>query len=237
MTRLIQWRISLSYKLIIEGLEKPILIPKGQTTSLSVSNKTLFSRIVSSLLEGSGDSLEKFAFYKDGEEAKFSKEALNIVDPFNLPFKNVTLLKNLFQKIDNVVRFNDELLIKVNELQLLLNQELGGTNSYFHCDYDFGVEFDVKKYLKAFGYASDIDGTSSLLDSLISFLNFIADVAPDKVLLIVNLASFLEKKDYICFIDKVFSLKLTAFIVNSGDDVLKTDNFKNYVIDQHFILK
>ncbi len=226
----------MSYKLILEGIDEPILIDEGTTTSLAIANKTLFSRIISSLLEGSGDWIERFAFYKGEKEVSFSKITLPIVNPFDLPFKNPTLLKNLFQKIEDAVRFNDSVLIKVNELQLLLNQTLADANKNFTCDYDFSVEFDVKKYLKTFGYSSDVDETSPLLESLISFLHFVADVAPEKMLFFVNLGSFLNENDLNCFCEEVFSLKLTVFIINSGDELLKICNNKNYAIDQHFLL-
>ena len=236
MTRLTRWRILLSYKLIIEGIDEPILIDECFTTSLAVANKTFFSRLVSALLEGSGEGLEKFAFYHNDDEIKFSKVSLSVVNPFDLPFKNAALLKSLFQRIEEAVRFNDSVLIKVNELQLLLNQTLSDANENLNCEYDFGVEFDVKKYLKTFGYSSDVDSTSSLLESLISFLNFIADVAPEKLLFFVNLGNFLDNNDINDFCKTVFSLKLTAFIVNSGIEVPEICNNKNYAIDQHFLL-
>ena len=226
----------MSYKLIIEGFDDPILIAEGQTTSLGIFNKNLFSRVVSSLLKGTGEGLENFAFYKDDSEAKFLKETISIVNPFDLPFKNATLLKSLFQRMDEAVKYHDDILIKVNELQLLLNQVLLDSYSSAHCEYDFGVEFDVKKYLKAFGYSSYIDEASSLLENLISFLNFIADVAPQSLIFFVNLGSFLDEKGYVSFCEAVFSLKLTSFIVNSGEVLVAADNHKNYTVDQHFIL-
>lgn len=236
MMRWTLWRILLSYKLIIEGIDGPILIEEGSTTSLTIANKTFFSRLIASLLEGSGEGLEKFAFYSGEREVKFSKVALSVVNPFDLPFKNATLMKALFQKIEDAVKFNDSILIKVNELRLLLNQALDNANEDLNCEYDFGVEFDVKKYLKTFGYSSDVDETSSLLENLISFLNFIADVASDRVLFFVNLTNFLDKYDLDRFCEKVFSLKLTVFIINSREDYSEICNNKNYAIDQHFIL-
>ena len=226
----------MSYKLIIEGIDEPILIDEGMTTSLAVANKTFFSRLVSSLLDGSGDGLEKFVFCKDEKNIKFSKVALSIVNPFDLPFKNASLLKNLFQKVEDAVKYNDSVLIKVNELQLLLSQAFEDANKNFNGNYDFGIEFDVKKYLKTFGYSSDVERASSLLESLILFLNFVADVAPEMVLFFVNLGYFLGNDDLNSFCKEIFSLKLTAFMVDSGDRLPRLCNTRNYAIDQHFIL-
>jgi CRISPR-associated protein Csn2 len=236
MTKLTQWRILLSYKLLLEGIDSTIEIEKERSTSLAILNKTFFSRIIGSLTSDIDCSLENYAFYRDETEVEFRKEALLILSPFDLPFKDSKLLRSLFLKIEESVRLNDSILIKVNELSLALNEALEKANSNSNCKYDFGIEFDVKKYLKSFGYSSDIEDGFSLLDSLISFLNFIADVAPDQLLFFVNLSSFLENNDYLSFCKKVFSLKLTAFILDSQENGVNDKCLRNYTIDQHFIL-
>lgn len=226
----------MSYKLIIQGIDEPILMRQSQATSLNITNRTFFARVTSSLCGKAESPLENFAFYEDEKEVKFNKLSLVILSPLDLPFKNATLLKNLFLRIENNIKFNDSLQIKVNELQLLLNEAFEVSQSKLHCEYDFAVEFDVKKYLKTFGFSSEIDEGSSLLDNLTNFLDFIADVAPNKLLYFVNIASFLDKDDYIQFCETIFSLKLTALIVNSGMFQFKSQHHANYVIDQHFLL-
>lgn len=224
-------------KLIFENADFVFEFDEKMPVSIDVNSQKLFSRLSASLVFDSDIVPEKFIYLQDKKEVSFVKNSICVLNPLDLPFKNATLLNSLYKKMDNQIRQDGQYLLELQELHNKLRsfyQEI--TNDYF-ADYFFDVELDVKKYLKSFGYSNYFDLDSSLLDNIENFLEFCADVCPDKVIFFINLKNFLTEIEYFNLCKYIFYLKIPVICLNSGLELYNVENDINYTIDLDFFVQ
>ena len=222
----------------IKGIEEGFELKPGIPTSLDIENQTFFAQILNSLINRNSDDEinETCYFFEGNNEVKFSSNFIVVQSPLDLPFKSTSLVSLLFSKIDNKFKEDDDLKNQINDLYSKLNSSFEKIGIEMYSDYSFDLELNIKKCLKTFGYSANYDFSLPLIDNLIAFLEFVADVASNKVLLFVNLKHFLSVKDYLEFCKQCFFLNLKVLIVNSGNDLYNVDDDLNYVIDQNFLV-
>lgn len=222
-------------KLIFETPEFDFEIPEFNITSIDIENPVLFTRILTSLsVDDATLAPEKYRFYIDDKIVSFPRNSIAVLNPIDLPFKNSTLLTALYKKIEADITQDDLMLMELQELQIKMRSAYQRATLNYFSDYEFDIELDIKKYLKSFGFANRFDPDVSLIDNLMKFLEFVADISHDKVILIVNLKIFLSKNEYIELCKYAFFLKITLLSINSGVKLYNFDEEKNYIIDLDF---
>lgn len=76
-----------------------------------------------------------------------------------------------------------------------LSERVAALGLRLQSDYAFDVQWEMRKYLKAFDFSVDVDSSDTLLDNLIKFLKFASDASFKKQLVFVNLKNFLETEE------------------------------------------
>lgn len=110
--------------------------------------------------------------------------------------------------------------------------ELGmGMNS----DYRFGIEWDLKRYLKFRGFGASAQEPQSLLDNLINFLSLALDAGCKKVISFVNLKTFLTENDLKALFEYVFYSKISVLLLENKPDKMVYDYERKMTVDLHFI--
>ena len=224
-------------RLVLQGMDMPIDIHRGTPRVLEVQNHVLFTRIVRSLISGEGEeAFEPYSLWDEkGEELKAATSLMFVSDPLHLPWDSKALSGQLFDKIVGLMLEDEERRIQIEGMGLRLAQDIGGLTHQINADYSFAVEWGLKQYLKAFSFSVERLEGPRYLESLISFLDFCADMALKQVLVFVNLKSFLSENEVIEFYERVFFHDLSVFMLETVKDETSYGLEQKTVIDLHFL--
>ena len=224
-------------RLVIEGIETPIDICRGRPRVIEVHNRTLFARIARSLASRDGeDAFEPYSLWDDdGAELKPSSTLLMVSDPLRLPWENKALSGRLFDMVEGLMLEDEELRVEIEGMGARLAKGISRLTHQVNAEYSFAVEWGLRQYLKSFSFSVEhLDG-DNYLESLISFLDFCADMALKQVLVFVNLKTFLSGNDLIEFYDRVFFHDLRVLMLEAMVDEISYEHERKTVIDLHFL--
>lgn len=145
------------------------------------------------------------------------------------------MLGDLHEKIEDLYYSEDVARREIDQAAEDLRVKVASLGLRFQSDYDYAIEWDMGKYLKAFDFSVDEDPGNSLFDNLILFLKFLSDIQCGKIALFVNLKNFLEADELIEFYKTVFFCRLPILLLESSHDCRKFDMEKKVVIDEDFL--
>ena len=99
---------------------------------------------------------------------------------------------------------------------LTLSNRVASLGLRLQSDYAFEVQWEMRKYLKAFDFGVEIDPSDKLLDNLIKFLKFASDAAFGKQLVFVNLKNFLTGEEVEEFYRQAIFSKLHVLLLENA---------------------
>ena len=224
-------------KLIFAGSDRPINIARGHVSTVEVENPCLFARICRSLVSnGGGGVFEQFSLWDEaGNELAPSRVLFAVPDPLHLPW-DCTELSNKLLGIMETLLYEDEEARRIFEDYG--SQLRGFSQRLTHqveCDYRFNVEWDMRRYLKSFGFSADRGDDLPYIDMLNMFLDFVSDVQLEKVLVFVNLKTFLGKIEFEQFLDRVFFHEMQVLLLENKVCDINYGYESKMRIDQHFL--
>ncbi|ERL10494.1 CRISPR type II-A/NMEMI-associated protein Csn2-like protein [Olsenella profusa F0195] len=104
-----------------------------------------------------------------------------------------------------------------------------------HAEYDFEIEWDMQRFVKAFGFGVDRSSQQSVLDSCIDFLSLSLDAGVTQCIVFVNLKTFLTKRGLEVFFEHVFFTNIPVLLLERWTDDMIYDHESKRVIDLDFI--
>lgn len=202
---------------------------------LQVENKTLFSKIVYSFTPYTNEATrEPFLLLEDKKEVSLKDKLVLVSDPIILPLQNRQIETKLHSLFDALFCEDEELRSDIESLNEAIKTRMEILGLQLQGDYGFGIEWDTKKYLKAFNFGIENE-SETLFDNLIVFLKTFSDLSPDKGLVFINLKSFFEEKHLKEFYSEIISLNLSVLLLESVQDERVFDQESKTAIDQHFL--
>lgn len=224
-------------RLCFSGIESSIEISSQAVSTLEIHNRVLFSRICESLLTEEGeDAVEPFSLWDDnGDELKARNHFLFIGNPIQLPWDDRSLQTAILNRMEGLLYENVECRREAEETFHTLNTKFSSLALQLYSDYSFGVDWDPKRYLKAFGFGVDIASNETLLDKIIMFLMTVKDASLGKVIVFVNLKLFLSIEELKRLFEHIFFLRLSVLLVENAPSVDALGFERKYTIDQDFI--
>lgn len=222
-------------RLMLSGFPDPVNIGKGASV-LEIHNKALFSRVCQSLCSEMGDqAVEPFSLW-DGEKKRSARNAFLIIgNPFELPWEERSLLGDFQEKVEDLYYSEDSARREIDEAAQALRERIASLGLRFQSEYDFAIEWDIGKYLKAFDFSVEEDFSDTLFDNLIRFVHFLSDIQYNRVVVFLNLKSFLEESELEEFFDAVFFSNLNILLMESWVDVRNYAHERKIVIDEDLL--
>lgn len=207
-------------KLVFSGLEHVVELARGHASVLEVENRALFARICQALFsEKEEDAVEPYSLWDDGDERMRAKDVfLMVCDPFNLPWKDKSLVKGLYEGIANDLIMDEDIRAEVSELQLALSSAVMEFALQRKAEYRFALEWDMNTYLKCFGFGIGAIEGASLLDNLIRFVEYVADTSPHTVVVFCNLKLFLTENDLRALYDTAVFHEIALLLLENVTD-------------------
>lgn len=223
-------------KLVFSGLETPIDLAPGYASTLQIANETLFARIVRSLASSAGSlALEPYTLWDDGVELRPSTSLMVVQNPLQLPWDDRSLMGEVVKRIEREFLEDEDLRRGIEAMDSALSAKLLDLGFGMNSDYGFGLEWELKRYLKFRGFGVDMQDSKPLLDNLLNFLSLALDAGCKQAIAFVNLKTFLTQNDLKALFDYVFYSKLTVLLIENKADEVVYDYERKLVIDLHFI--
>lgn len=217
-------------------LENSLVIDSEKVTVFQIEQRALFARIISALLSGKEEQSAEPYLLSDKDTQMRAKETfIYIHSPLCLPWNERTIISALYAKMNLLMMEDEEFRVSLESMAENLLEKVAELGLQMQADYTFGIEWEIQRYLKAFDFRVDLDDDFLLLDNLIQFLGTISDLLPRKVLVFINLKSFLQENELELFYKEALFRKNKLLLLESWPDERVFLNERKYVIDQHFL--
>lgn len=221
--------------LVLSGFTDALVLGNDKVSVLEAHNRRLFSRICQSLVsELDDEALEPYALW-DGEDRRSSRNYfLFVFNPFELPWSERALIGEVLERVEGMFMAEDGVRQEIESVGRTLSERVATLGLHLQSDYAFEVQWEMRKYLKAFDFGVEVDPSDSLLDNLIKFLKFASDAAFEKQLVFVNLKNFLIADEIEEFYQHTVFLKLNVLLLENAPDDASFENERKMCIDMDF---
>lgn len=220
----------------IAGFEEGLEISENRAAVLEVEDEVLFGRICASLHSEEGSSaVEPYALW-DGESPVSAKGAFLLVyNPFDLPWNDRALQALLLAKVESLVMEDDSVRMEIEGQASALSSALAAVGLQMLSDYVFSLEWDVKKYLKSFGFGVDAQASQGFFDNLMLFLKFVSDAGVGKPIAFLNLKKFLSENEIETLYEQAFLAGVSLLLLEGTRDARVFERELKMRIDRDFL--
>lgn len=218
-------------------LEEPFPICEGVPAVLEVLNPVLFSRCCESLYTLQGDEAqEPYSLWDDeGQELKASDGLLVLVSPLTLPWDSRELTAGLYRLVQRRLLENFEIRGDLERLAREVNSAISRFELEVEGSYEFGVEWDILRYLKAFSYKPAIGDAKTLLEKLIAFFETSTDVGLNKAFVLIDFKQYFSREEVLRLYESIVFLKRKVLLLESTHDEDHYPCETKRCVDQHFL--
>ena len=130
---------------------------------------------------------------------------------------------------------DEDLRQNVEELQRSINACLMTLGMDMNSNMAFSQEWDFRRYLKFIGFGVSYQESKSYLDNLLNFLSLALDAEEKRVLLFVNLKTYLSETDFKLFLEQVYFQKTKVLLLENKHDAFYYEHEAKRLVDQHFV--
>ena len=222
--------------IVLSGFSEALTLGSDRVSVLEVHNRRLFARICQSLAsELDSEALEPYALW-NGEDRRSSRNYfLFVFNPFELPWSERALMGEVLERVEDMFLAEDDVRQEIETAGRALSERVASLGLRLQSDYAFEVQWEMRKYLKAFDFGVEVDPFDALLDNLIKFLKFASDAAFEKQLVFVNLKNFLEPDEVQEFYRQAVFLELNVLLLENVPDDAVFEYERKMCIDKDFL--
>lgn len=223
-------------KLKIFGYED-INFSRDYTTFLVIEDKKLYSHLILSLsnYENNKSIDDEILILNDNDEIIKGSQIRIIVDPINLNFNEKSIIKKIYESINqnilNQVELFDQFHRSINFLNSIVINELNDYNFEFNSNY----EISIIDYLKCLNIKIEIEDDKTIFERLLDYIEIYSELFPNQIIFFIGIVQYLDDKQveeinkYICY------KKITCIFLENTLDY--DDYHKKYIIDSDFYLQ
>lgn len=224
-------------RICFSGLERPIDIEPSLPFVLEIENRVLFSRVIQSFLSEAGESaVEPYTLWSEaGKEIRPRGFAVFVANPFDLPWNDRVLMGEITSRLERIYREDEHIRSALEEVAQLLSSKVSFLAMQLQSDYAFEVDWDLRRYMKAFGFGVDFDDADALIDNLIKFMTLASDASLKKLIVFVNLKLFLSKNELERLYEQIFFSNLQVLFLENIRDMQYHEHEQKMNIDLDFL--
>ena len=223
-------------RIVFAGLDSPIELMPGECATLEVENQTLFARLALSLLSSEGRYAEEPYSLWEGDDERKPKDSILVIDnPLQLPWNEHGLMGTIAKRMEREYLGDEDLRQNVEELQRSINACLMTLGMDMNSNMAFSQEWDFRRYLKFIGFGVSYQESKSYLDNLLNFLSLALDAEEKRVILFVNLKTYLSETDFKLFLEQVYFQKTKVLLLENKHDAFYYEHEAKRLVDQHFV--
>lgn len=220
----------------LNGFEQHLALNNEAISVLEVHNRKLFARICQSLeSEMDAEALEPYALWDEDRLCSSRNRFLFVFNPFDLPWSERTLMSKVFERIETTMMEDDDIRQDIELMGRALSNKIAALGLSLQSEYAFEVQWEMRKYLKAFAFGVESNPSDTLLDNLMRFFTFASDAGLEKQLVFVNLKNFLLQNEVQELYNQAFFLKLHVLLLENTPDESSYEYERKMVIDQDLL--
>jgi CRISPR-associated protein Csn2 len=152
-----------------------------------------------------------------------------------LPWDDKAFSGGLSARFERMVLEDEAARREIEEAFAILQSRLSRVALGFDSDYAFGIDWELKRYLRTYGFGVEIADDEPLIDKLIKFLMMARDASLKKALLFVNLKLFLTENEFDLFLEQALFSRLSVLLVENVCDTPLRPQERKYIIDQDLL--
>lgn len=218
------------------GFSDAVEVDARKVSVLEIHNRTLFARVYSALNSQRGvEAVEPYSLWEGEEQRDSAGWFISIQNPCDLPWGHRLLEGALGARLTALVHEDDAVRLMLEERFKALQEDIGKVALQLQSDYAFDLEWDMKRYLKTFGFGVDIVDDEPLFEKQIKFLKTAQDVGLKNVLLFVNLKLFFDKKAIEEIYNQAIFSGLRLLLLETVPDDRLFSGERKYIIDQDLL--
>ena len=214
-------------------------LSEERCATLQVEDRTLFTRIVRSLLSEKGEYAEEpYLLLKDDGKVYSPKGALLVINTLpELPLGDRKLLGKLYKQVIRQLELNPVLHEAIGLLAAELRSKAEEATDGLWGDYQLAATWSFESYLKAFSLSPIAGEDYSLLDNCMRFVDLWADVGDGVPLVLVNSKSFFSETELEELVSHSVFSGIRLLLLESWKDELLRDFELKTAIDQDFYIE
>lgn len=193
-------------KLVYTELEKQLVFEENKVNVLVVENKQLFRRMIYEFNKQVNGGEGGFTLSDNDKLLKLDKEAVIILNPFELDINSRKALTGLYNELGKL-SMNEENYLKTCRLKGLVVEYTYDLVSQVDYALEFHDDFGLQNLFKALEVQFEV-GDESFLERLVHFMDVCRKFQKLKVLAFVNLKTYLTGEELKQFYEEAFYRKL-----------------------------
>lgn len=224
-------------RIAFSGLDGPVDIADRGVTVLQIESEPLFARVCDSVVSLQGEkAIEPYSVWdENGVEVSPAGAFVVVSNPLDLPWKHKSLMGSLCSKLEKELLIDEDLRQEMHELGVALESSVHKLGFQMNANYGFRVEWNLSSYLKAFSFEVEVFESASLLEKLISFIDLGADMSIDKVIVFMNLKTFLAQNELIRLNERLFFHGIRALLLEGSSSACSEGYERKYLVDRDFV--
>lgn len=224
-------------RMVFRGFESNIDLRKDAINVLRVQDRALYARCCLSLSQMFADGVpEPAAFYDDFDKELKAKDCLVFAgDLLTLDLNEREIISKAAKKIAQMLIDDQATLARMESNNYAIEDIFAEAFFQMTADYTFRNDWDIGKYLKAFGFGVDTSESDTLYEKACQYLRISADLFPGKVIAFVNLNTFLSQDEYCGICECIVAEELIVLSYEVGKDSKFMDLENGLFIDMNYL--
>ena len=216
-------------KLAHLDMENTIELDCRKTTEWIIESPVLFQKYVHLLNSQVNGEEGEFVLSNDDTILDIEKRMEVVVNPFALDFEDRRIQKKLYSQLQKAA-YGEEMFMDTQKMNAELQSYIFRLENICGYDIEIDTAMDVQLVFKALGVKME-GGEYNFTEKLVQYMKIMAELMGKKVLVFVNIRSYLENEQIQELIkNAVYNEISLLFIENIQRYFSKTENY--YIIDK-----
>lgn len=232
------WRGKVNYYMIMKifSLENDIIFSEECINVLQIQDKKLFANVINSLndnINGIQNTKERIIILDNDTEIKMEKEALMVIDLFNIDFNQKKIQSALYNKIEKIYKQEFERMSEFQTLFQKLQLNVLDVFNEFPFEFNYKDSIGIQEYLKLLGLKIS-NNKGEIIDKIFSLIDAVEYLSVAKLLIFVNLKLYLSDDELNEIYKYAMYKKVNILLIETGEEKEPIKNEKILFVDSDY---
>ena len=220
----------------IFSLENDIIFSEECINVLQIQDKKLFANVINSLndnINGIQNTKERIIILDNDTEIKMEKEALMVIDLFNIDFNQKKIQSALYNKIEKIYKQEFERMSEFQTLFQKLQLNVLDVFNEFPFEFNYKDSIGIQEYLKLLGLKIS-NNKGEIIDKIFSLIDAVEYLSVAKLLIFVNLKLYLSDDELNEIYKYAMYKKVNILLIETGEEKEPIKNEKILFVDSDY---
>ena len=220
----------------IFSLENDIIFSEECINVLQIQDKKLFANVINSLndnINGIQNTKERIIILDNDTEIKMEKEALMVIDLFNIDFNQKKIQSALYKKKKKIYKQEFERMSEFQTLFQKLQLNVLDVFNEFPFEFNYKDSIGIQEYLKLLGLKIS-NNKGEIIDKIFSLIDAVEYLSVAKLLIFVNLKLYLSDDELNEIYKYAMYKKVNILLIETGEEKEPIKNEKILFVDSDY---